>query len=65
MRVPLAYPVFKMEYETERQKFEDGTGIKGLSSGGRNGEFGHSLMEDVYWRTRRRLKNLIEAPATG
>ena len=25
---------------------------------GRNGEFAHNLMEDVYWRTRRRLQTL-------
>jgi len=60
MRVPLAYPVFRLDYEPERRQFEDGTGIEGLYSVGRNGEFGHYLMEDVYWRTRRRLRDLIE-----
>jgi protoporphyrinogen oxidase len=62
MRVPLAYPVFRLEYETERKKFEEGTGIAGLYSVGRNGEFGHWLMEDVYWRTRRRIRSLIGLP---
>jgi protoporphyrinogen oxidase len=60
MRVPLAYPVFRLDYEPERKQFEEGTGIEGLYSVGRNGEFGHWLMEDVYWRTRRRIRGLIE-----
>jgi protoporphyrinogen oxidase len=64
MRVPLAYPIFRLDYEDDRKKFEEGTGIKGLYSVGRNGEFGHYLMEDVYWRTRRRIRDLI-APVTG
>jgi protoporphyrinogen/coproporphyrinogen III oxidase len=64
MRVPLAYPIFALGYEEERKKFEAGTGIDGLYSVGRNGEFGHYLMEDVYWRTRRRIRDLIE-PADG
>jgi protoporphyrinogen oxidase len=59
MRVPLAYPIFRLDYEDDRKKFEEGTGIKGLYSVGRNGEFGHYLMEDVYWRTRRRIRDLI------
>lgn len=60
MRVPLAYPVYRQEYEAERQSFEQGTGIDALYSVGRNGEFGHYLMEDVYWRTRRRIRDLVE-----
>ena len=60
MRVPLDYPVYRIEYEAERRKFEDGTGIDGLYSVGCNGEFGHYLMENVYWRTRRRICDLIE-----
>lgn len=63
MRVPLAYPVYRLEYEAERQMLEKGTGIDGLFSIGRNGEFGHYLMEDVYWRTRRRIRELIEPTA--
>jgi protoporphyrinogen oxidase/SAM-dependent methyltransferase len=59
MRVPLAYPIFRLDYEAERKQFEEGTGIEGLYSVGRNGEFGHWLMEDVYWRTRRRIGKLI------
>jgi oxygen-dependent protoporphyrinogen oxidase len=60
LRVPLAYPIFRLDYEPDRKNFETGTGIKNLYSVGRNGEFGHYLMEDVYWRTRRRIKDLIQ-----
>ena len=59
MRTPLAYPVYRTEYEPDRKQFEQGTGIHGLISVGRNGEFTHSLMEDVYWRTRRKLLELV------
>lgn len=59
MRTPLAYPVYRAEYEAERKQFEQGTGVSGLVSVGRNGEFGHWLMEDVYWRTRRRVLGLV------
>jgi hypothetical protein len=56
MRVPLAYPVFLRAYEHERRQLEEiGTGVAGLASIGRNGEFAHILMEDVYWRTTRRV----------
>lgn len=61
MRVPLAYPIFHLDYEQQRKQFEEGTGIEGLYSVGRNGEFGHYLMEDVYWRTRRRIGGLIQS----
>lgn len=60
LRVPLAYPVFALAYERERQRFEHGTGIGGLESIGRNGEFAHILMEDVYWRTVRRMRRLAD-----
>lgn len=60
VRTPLAYPVFLAEYESDRRKLEAGTGIEGLYSVGRNGEFAHILMEDVYWRTRRKLMPLVE-----
>lgn len=65
MRAALAYPIFAADYETERQQIEQGTGIEGLISVGRNGEFSHALMEDVYWRTRRRLMPLIERTRAG
>jgi protoporphyrinogen/coproporphyrinogen III oxidase len=58
LRTPLAYPVFLKEYETERQAFARSTGIEGLYSIGRNGEFAHILMEDVYWRTLKRMNEL-------
>lgn len=60
LRTPVSYPVFLKEYETERKEFEEhGTGIENLLSVGRNGEFSHSFMEDVYWRTRRKISNLV------
>ena len=58
-RTPFAYPVYLNKYESVRKRWEDGTGIHGLISVGRNGEFKHILMEDVYWRTRQRCHQLI------
>lgn len=58
LRTPIAYPVFDIEYEAERQAFAKGTGIAGLLSVGRNGEFDHLLMEDLYWRTLIRVRRL-------
>ena len=43
--------------------FEQGTGVTGLYSVGRNGEFAHILMEDVFWRTRRKLVGLVDGTA--
>lgn len=60
LRTPIAYPVFLNEYEAARQDFERSTGIENLLSVGRNGEFAHIFMEDVYWRTRRKVRDLIE-----
>lgn len=65
MRTPLAYPVFLVEYEADRQRFEQGTGVNGLYSVGRNGEFAHILMEDVFWRTRRKLIGLVDGTETA
>ena len=59
MRTPIAYPVYRSEYEADRVKLESGTGVRGLASVGRNGEFAHILMEDVYWRTRRKMASLM------
>lgn len=65
MKTPLAYPVYLQEYEDHRLSWErDGTGIDGLVSVGRNGEFSHILMEDVYWRTRFRMTRLMDELAT-
>ncbi len=60
LRTPVAYPVFLNEYEKERRDFEQSTNIKNLLSIGRNGEFAHRFMEDVYWRTRKKVQNLID-----
>jgi protoporphyrinogen/coproporphyrinogen III oxidase len=59
LRTPIAYPVFLNEYEKERQDFEQSTNIENLLSIGRNGEFAHRFMEDVYWRTRKKVGKLI------
>ncbi len=59
MRTPIAYPVFLREYETERQSFANGTGVENLYSVGRNGEFMHIFMEDVYQRTQRKMSEFI------
>jgi oxygen-dependent protoporphyrinogen oxidase len=63
LKTPIAYPVFLNEYEKERKDFEQSTHIENLLSIGRNGEFAHRFMEDVYWRTRKKVKNLIDANA--
>jgi protoporphyrinogen oxidase len=63
LRTPIAYPVYLLEYEEDRRRFAEGTGIANLLSVGRNGEFAHILMEDVYWRTLKKLKVLLEALA--
>jgi len=61
LRTPIAYPVFLNEYETARKNFEQSTGIENLLSIGRNGEFAHIFMEDVYWRTGKKVRSLIES----
>ena len=62
MRQPLGYPVFALEYETDRAAFATtGTGIGGLHSVGRNGEYDHILMEDTFWRLRRRIPTIVTA----
>jgi hypothetical protein len=53
--------VFLREYEAERLELERGLPIAGLHSIGRNGEFAHILMEDVYWRTLRKVHRLAAA----
>jgi protoporphyrinogen/coproporphyrinogen III oxidase len=60
LRTPIAYPVYLNEYESDRLQLEQSTGIAGLYTIGRNGEFSHSLMEDVYWRTQRKLLQLLQ-----
>lgn len=60
LKTPIAYPVYLSEYETEREAFEQSTDIENLLSVGRNGEFAHIFMEDVYWRTQKKVGNLIK-----
>ena len=61
LKTPIAYPVFLNAYEDARVALESSTGVDGLLSVGRNGEFAHSLMEDVYWRTLSKVRRLAEA----
>ena len=62
LRQPLGYPVFALDYEADRATFaRDGTGVAGLYSVGRNGEFDHILMEDTLWRLRRRMPAIAAA----
>ena len=56
-RTPIAYPVFALATEPARHTIAT-HGIKGLVSAGRNAEFAHLLMEDVYWRTLRSMRAL-------
>jgi protoporphyrinogen oxidase len=64
LRQPLGYPVFALDYEDERAALAaDGTGIAGLHSVGRNGEFDHILMEDTFWRMRRRAAAIARESA--
>jgi protoporphyrinogen/coproporphyrinogen III oxidase len=60
LRTPYAYPIFLNEYEAERRQFENSTKIENLLSIGRNGEFAHRFMEDIYWRTREKTDRLIK-----
>ena len=61
LRTQIAYPVFLNEYENERQNFKQSTNIENLLSIGRNGEFSHMFMEDVYWRTQKKVKEYIKS----
>ena len=58
VRTPVGYPVYLREYEPERYALASGLPIEGLYSVGRNGEFAHILMEDIYWRTLERMREL-------
>ena len=59
LRTPIAYPVFLKDYEVDRRRFELSSGVDGLYSIGRNGQFAHALMEDVYWRTLKSMRDLV------
>jgi protoporphyrinogen oxidase len=58
LKTPVAYPVYLLRYEQERLRFAASTGVEGLYSLGRNGEFSHLLMEDVYWRTLKKTAGI-------
>lgn len=58
VRTPIGYPVYLREYEADRFALESGFPVEGLYSVGRNGEFAHVLMEDIYWRTLERMRHL-------
>lgn len=58
VRTPVGYPVYLQDYESERFALEAGLPVEGLYSVGRNGEFAHILMEDIYWRTLQRMREL-------
>lgn len=60
LRTPIAYPVFDVAYEEERKRFSQSMGVEGLYSVGRNGQFAHVFMEDVYWQTLAQMRNLME-----
>lgn len=60
LKTPFAYPIYLNEYEFERKLFEQSTKIENLLSVGRNGEFSHMFMEDVYWRTQKKVEDLIK-----
>ncbi|NJO56499.1 MAG: hypothetical protein HC834_09405 [Rhodospirillales bacterium] len=59
VRLGVAYPIYHLDYEAHRLAWENGTGIEGLLSIGRNGEFGHWLMEAVYWRTLAKIRTFL------
>ena len=59
VRQPIAYPVFHRDVRGPTASgSRPRTGVDRLVSIGRNGEFAHILMEDVYWRTVRRARRL-------
>jgi protoporphyrinogen/coproporphyrinogen III oxidase len=60
LRTPFAYPVFLNEYENDRKRFRESTGVERLHSIGRNGEFDHLLTEDVYWRTMTKMNSIAQ-----
>jgi len=59
LKTGISYPVYLNEYEEARKDFERSTNIPNLLSIGRNGEFSHIFMEDVYFRTRNKVAELV------
>lgn len=65
LRAAYSYPVFLRSYEADRVRLAtEGSGVRNLITIGRNGEFDHILMEDIYWRTVRRIRSLVADLAT-
>ncbi|MGK7916320.1 MAG: NAD(P)/FAD-dependent oxidoreductase [Prochloraceae cyanobacterium] len=60
LRTRIAYPTLLKSYEPARKRLAQGTGIERLISVGRNGEFAHILLEDLYHRTVKKTQRLIE-----
>ncbi|MHB2032547.1 MAG: protoporphyrinogen/coproporphyrinogen oxidase [Gemmatimonadaceae bacterium] len=60
-KIPLGYPIFLQRYEHIRTTLPQVVRIPGLCIAGRNAEFAHLLMEDVYWRLRRRLPAFVDS----
>ena len=66
VRTPIGYPVYLREYEEHRQTLKSDLPVEGLYSAGRNAEFAHILMEDIYWNTldtMRELRNYVDSSA--
>ncbi len=61
LRTPIGYPVYHRAYEPTRQRFAERLPIAGLANVGRNGEFRHLLMEDIYWRTIAKMREVVRA----
>jgi protoporphyrinogen oxidase len=59
LRTRIAYPTLLKSYEQARKRLAQSTGIEGLYSVGRNGEFAHILLEDLYHRTVKKTQRLI------
>jgi protoporphyrinogen/coproporphyrinogen III oxidase len=59
LRTAIAYPVYLNAYEETRLQLETSTGVEGLYTIGRNGEFSHSLMEDVFWKTQDKMRQML------
>jgi len=60
LRTRIAYPVLLAEYQKDRERLQQGTGIDGLYSVGRNGEFDHIMMEDGYHRACRKARDVAK-----
>lgn len=59
LRTRIAYPTLLASLDPIRQQLKHGTGIDGLYSVGRNGEFEHIMMEDGYHRVINKVKEIV------